>query len=256
MAGVMLREDEWEPLYDAEASRDWMFPIEALAYGDHDPEFSNGSTTRNAARLIDELPIAGVLIYRYWQERRRGTETRGSGNRRMLTATARKSRRSGSTSEAVHDGAGARILAQCEALAACSESAGALTRRYLTPQHRDAASLIAGWMRDAGMLPSLDALGNVVGRLEAATPADTPTSTTASTSVTASTPRDAPAHVPLLVTGSHMDSVVNAGRYDGIFGILCAIGPCARCAGRGAPPAVRSKSWRSATRKACASAFR
>ena len=40
MAGVKLRDDEWQPLYDAEDARDWIFPIEALAFGDHDPEFA------------------------------------------------------------------------------------------------------------------------------------------------------------------------------------------------------------------------
>jgi len=36
MNGVLLREESWEPLYASEATRDWMLPIEALAYGDHD----------------------------------------------------------------------------------------------------------------------------------------------------------------------------------------------------------------------------
>jgi len=40
MAGVKLRDDEWQPLYDAADARDWVFPIEALAFGDQDPEFA------------------------------------------------------------------------------------------------------------------------------------------------------------------------------------------------------------------------
>ena len=40
MSGVKLRDDEWQPLYDAQDARDWVFPIEALAFGDQDPEFT------------------------------------------------------------------------------------------------------------------------------------------------------------------------------------------------------------------------
>src|SRR5690606_30150814 len=93
-----------------------------------------------------------------------------------------------------------RILARADQLAAISEEPGRITRRYLTPQHRQAGELIAGWMREAGMEASFDALGNVVGRYAASSP-----------------------DAPLLVTGSHMDTVVDAGRYDGLFGILSPI---------------------------------
>src|SRR6185312_7693308 len=56
----------------------------------------------------------------------------------------------------------------------------------------------------------IDALGNVVGRRAGARP-----------------------DAPRIVTGSHFDSVVNAGRYDGIFGILCAIAAAGDLAARG-----------------------
>jgi len=95
---------------------------------------------------------------------------------------------------------GPDILRQADLLATISEEPGRITRTFLTPQHREAGELIAGWMREAGMDAHFDALGNVVGRYAAA---------------------DAAA--PVLLTGSHMDSVVNAGRYDGLFGILSPI---------------------------------
>jgi len=95
---------------------------------------------------------------------------------------------------------GTTILEQADILAAISEEPGRITRTYLTPQHREAGERIAGWMREAGMEAAFDPLGNVVGRYAAAS-------------------RDA----PVVMSGSHMDSVVNAGRYDGIFGILSAI---------------------------------
>ena len=95
---------------------------------------------------------------------------------------------------------GDSILARAERLAAITQDAPRLTRAYLTPEHRQAGELIASWMREAGMSVHWDALGNVVGRYEGAV-----------------------ADVPVLMTGSHLDTVRNAGRYDGLFGILSPI---------------------------------
>ena len=94
MSGVKLRDDEWQPLYDAQDARDWMFPIEALAFGDQDPEFAEWVDDKEKrASLVDELAVASVLIFRFWLERRRASEARGSGSRRDLHETAtRKSR--------------------------------------------------------------------------------------------------------------------------------------------------------------------
>ena len=93
-----------------------------------------------------------------------------------------------------------RILARCDALARCSETPGALTRRYLTPQMRAANDLVLAWMQEAGMTARIDAIGNVCGRYEAMGP-------------------DAPA----LLMGSHLDTVRDAGRYDGMLGVISAI---------------------------------
>ena len=95
---------------------------------------------------------------------------------------------------------GGRILEQAEALGKLSEDDGRLTRTYLTAKHREAGELIAVWMREAGMQAGFDAMGNVVGRYAGAQ-----------------------AGGPSLITGSHMDTVVDAGKYDGIFGILSPI---------------------------------
>ncbi len=71
MAGVKLRDDGWQPLYDAEDARDWIFPIEALAFGDQDPEFAEWIDDKEKrASLVEELAVASVLIYRFWQARR------------------------------------------------------------------------------------------------------------------------------------------------------------------------------------------
>lgn len=95
---------------------------------------------------------------------------------------------------------GSTILEQAGVLGAITEEPGRVTRTYLTPQHREAGTQIIAWMREAGMEADFDPLGNVVGRYAAEDP-----------------------DAPFVLTGSHMDSVVNAGKYDGVFGILTAI---------------------------------
>jgi hydantoinase/carbamoylase family amidase len=95
---------------------------------------------------------------------------------------------------------GPQIVARAEQLGALTEREGMVARSYLTPRHREAGELIAGWMREAGMEAAFDPLGNVVGRY-------------------AGTDAAAPA----VLTGSHMDTVIDAGKFDGIFGILSPI---------------------------------
>jgi len=92
MAGVKLRDDEWQPLYDAQDARDWIFPIEALAFGDREEEFTEWvDTEEKQEALVDELPVAAVLIYRFWLERGRAGEGRGA-RRGAAGEAARKSR--------------------------------------------------------------------------------------------------------------------------------------------------------------------
>jgi allantoate deiminase len=99
------------------------------------------------------------------------------------------------------------VLERCDALAAFSEEEGRLTRRFATPALRAAGEAVADWMREAGMSVRRDAIGNVVGRLEGDGPRT-------------------------LVMGSHVDSVRDAGRYDGPLGILIAIAGAERLRGR------------------------
>src|SRR5271156_2792061 len=95
---------------------------------------------------------------------------------------------------------GEAIAARLIELAAVSDEDGRLTRLYLGPAHRKAADLVAGWMRDAGMATRIDAAGNVGGRLKG---------------------RDGGALT--LLIGSHIDTVRNAGRFDGALGVVTAI---------------------------------
>lgn len=93
-----------------------------------------------------------------------------------------------------------RVMERCDALARISETPGQLTRVYLSPEHMHANAQVAQWMQDAGMLTWQDAVGNICGRYDAA--------------------RDGAQAVLL---GSHLDTVRDAGRYDGMLGVLTAI---------------------------------
>jgi allantoate deiminase len=93
-----------------------------------------------------------------------------------------------------------RILQRCEMLARHSELPGGLTRVFLSPEARAAGELVLGWMREAGMQARLDAIGNAVGRYEGGRPG-----------------------LPCLMLGSHLDTVRDAGRYDGMLGVVTAI---------------------------------
>lgn len=106
--------------------------------------------------------------------------------------------------------AGRRILQRCDALGAISEPGAGVTRLYLSPEHRIAAATLIEWMREAGMEARLDEAGNVVGRYHGEGGGG-----------------------PYLLTGSHMDSVVNGGRYDGPLGVLTALDCVAVLNGRG-----------------------
>ncbi len=95
---------------------------------------------------------------------------------------------------------GTEILKQANVLAAFTEDAPRITRTYLSKEHKLAGEYLIGLMRDAGMNADFDPLGNIVGRYEAGIP-----------------------FAPVVMAGSHQDSVRNAGKYDGLFGILSPI---------------------------------
>src|SRR5215218_2989888 len=113
----------------------------------------------------------------------------------------------------------ALVLERADRLAACTEEPGRLTRRFATPALAAAGDLVLGWMREAGMAARRDAIGNVAGRWE---------------------PPDGGA-TGTLVLGSHLDTVRDAGRYDGMLGVLVALACVERLSdagGAGAPFAI------------------
>ena len=61
---------------------------------------------------------------------------------------------------------GSLIMQRVEELALISESSNGLTRRFATPEHRQANQLASLWMERAGMQVHEDAIGNVIGRYE------------------------------------------------------------------------------------------
>ncbi len=93
----------------------------------------------------------------------------------------------------------AATLRRCDELAAFSEEEGRLTRRFATPALWQAGETVREWMEAAGLRTRRDGLGNVIGRLAGG-----------------GEPRT-------LLIGSHLDTVRDAGRYDGSLGVLVAI---------------------------------
>jgi hydantoinase/carbamoylase family amidase len=107
-------------------------------------------------------------------------------------------------------GTAADVLARCAMLGEVSEEPDSLTRRFATPALASAGEIVAGWMEDAGMTTRRDAVGNVIGRHGGG---------------------ERP-----LVLGSHLDTVPNAGTFDGPLGIVAAIAVVERLAAGGPQP--------------------
>ncbi|MBO0920346.1 allantoate amidohydrolase [Cellulomonas sp. zg-ZUI222] len=99
----------------------------------------------------------------------------------------------------------AEVLRRCDALAACSEHAEHLDRAHLTPALAAAQRLVEGWMAAAGLRTWRDQAGNLCGRAEGREPG-----------------------LPALLIGSHLDTVPDAGRYDGMLGVLLAVAAAER----------------------------
>lgn len=93
---------------------------------------------------------------------------------------------------------GTRAEEMLAALGTISAESQRLVRLFLTPEHRRAADLVARWMQDAGMTVSEDALGTVRGHWR-------------------------PEKKKHLLIGSHIDTVIDAGKYDGPMGVVIGI---------------------------------
>ncbi len=78
--------------------------------------------------------------------------------------------------------------------------AGGMNRLALTDTDRAARDLFVSWLREEGLTPRVDDLGNIYGRR-------------AGTDLT----------LPPILVGSHLDTVPGGGRFDGILGIVAAL---------------------------------
>src|SRR5690242_16694435 len=92
------------------------------------------------------------------------------------------------------------VIGACRKLAAMSEQPGCLTRTFLSPPMRDVHRRVGEWMSAAGMRVSVDAIGNVRGYYEGRS-----------------------AGAPRVIIGSHLDTVPNAGAFDGPLGVVMGI---------------------------------
>jgi allantoate deiminase len=100
---------------------------------------------------------------------------------------------------------GTRAKAMIDALASISADPGRITRLFLTPEHRRAADLVGRWMAAAGLSVSEDGLGTVRGRLPGRGE------------------RGGANGARRLLIGSHLDTVIDAGAYDGTLGVIAGI---------------------------------
>ena len=91
-------------------------------------------------------------------------------------------------------------MKRLDLLGAISEEPDRLTRQFAGEAMRGANDAVAEWMKAAGMVVRHDNIGNLHGRYEAETP-----------------------NAPTLILGSHLDTVRDAGKYDGPLGVIAAI---------------------------------
>lgn len=91
-------------------------------------------------------------------------------------------------------------MRRCDELGAISDEPGRLTRTFHSPAMQRANALAGAWMREAGLEVREDAAFNLIGRSPCADP-----------------------RAKTLLLGSHLDTVRDAGKYDGPLGVLVAL---------------------------------
>src|SRR5258708_11967736 len=99
---------------------------------------------------------------------------------------------------------------RCGILATCTDEPGRVTRPLASDAMRRAHEYVSKWMTEAGMKVRRDNVGNLRGRYEGVAP-----------------------DAPTLILGSHLDSVRNAGKYDGPLGVMVAIAAVQRLHDKG-----------------------
>jgi allantoate deiminase len=105
------------------------------------------------------------------------------------------------------------VMQRLEALGRISDDPARLTRTFCSPAMRRANNLVGSWMRQAGMTVRKDAIGNLIGSYDGESPKSKVQSPKSSQNPAAKT----------LLLGSHLDTVRDAGKFDGPLGVLTAI---------------------------------
>jgi allantoate deiminase len=106
----------------------------------------------------------------------------------------------------------AEVLVRCDEVALFSEVPDNITRTFLGEPMRRLHGRLTQWMKEAGLSVRLDAAGNLIGRYDGLTP-----------------------ELPVLAIGSHLDTVPNAGKYDGVIGVLLGVAAVKALGGRRLP---------------------
>ncbi len=99
-----------------------------------------------------------------------------------------------------HSSTAREVMRRCEELGGISDEAGRLTRTFHSPAMQRANARVGAWMREAGLDVREDAAFNLIGRWPCADP-----------------------KARTLLLGSHLDTVRDAGKYDGPLGVLVAL---------------------------------
>ena len=108
-----------------------------------------------------------------------------------------------------------KVVARCKKLAALSEDFGSIRRTFLSTPMRDCHREITSWLNAVGADVTVDAAGNLRGFYAASK-----------------------ANAPRLLFGSHLDTVPNAGAYDGVLGVVIAVAILEALHGRRFPFAI------------------
>jgi allantoate deiminase len=108
-----------------------------------------------------------------------------------------------------------KVLARCQTLARFSEDREGTRRTFLSPPMHDCHREVSQWLAEVGVSTRVDAAGNLRGIYPGATP-----------------------EARRLLIGSHLDTVPNAGAYDGILGVTLAVALLEALEGRRLPFAI------------------
>ena len=93
----------------------------------------------------------------------------------------------------------AKCIKRCDIISGFTESEGNITRRFLTDPMVPSHETLRAWLQELNMTVRVDNAGNIIGR------------------------RPSGAGGKTLMIGSHIDTVLCGGKYDGLLGVMVAL---------------------------------